>query len=85
MPEQRLPLRGSSEPFSGALDALAGLLPAAQPALLLQVSVLDPAADQGDPCPAHGMRHSDFGTGFPFACGLCKAAGAEAHHAPLSV
>ena len=53
-PEQRLLLRGSTEPFSAALDALAGLLAAAQPALVLQVC---------GPCPSHGMRHSDFGTG----------------------
>ena len=34
--------------------------------------------------PDHGTCHSDFGTGIPFFCGLYKAAGAEAHQAPLS-
>ena len=51
----------------------------------LQVSVLDPAADLAGPRPDYGTCHSDFGTGIPFFCGLCKAAGADAHHAPLSV
>ena len=46
---------------------------------------MEPAEDPAGPCPAYGMCHSDFGTGVPFACGFCKAAGAEAHHAPLSV
>ena len=66
VPEQRLLLRGSTEPFSAALDTLAGLLAAVRPALLF-AGLLD------GPCQRIGRA----------TCGFCKAAGAEAHYAPL--
>ena len=46
---------------------------------------MEPAEDPAGPCPADRTRHSDFGTGILSGCGFCKAAGAEAHYAPLSV
>ena len=85
-PEQRPLLRGSTEPFSAALDALAGLL-AAVPAsaAVLQASLMEPAEDLAGPAQIMGRATPTLALGSHFFCGLCKAAGAEAHQAPLPV
>ena len=72
-PEQRPLLRGSTKPFSAALDALAGLFgrrPAS--AAVLQASLMEPAEDLAGPAQIMGRATPTLALGSHFSVAFVR-------------